>query len=157
MSTDSEHSRLGNSRMSFQNPPPETIAALLKSARTVAVLGLSDNPSRPSCSVSLAMQRYGYRIIPVNPGLKSWHGIPAIPDLTHLGSVLRPGDKVDIVNVFRQPDHVDAIVDQCLALKLPALWLQLGVVNDAAAERAHAGGMTVVMDRCIYVDRAAMG
>jgi uncharacterized protein len=157
MSTDSEHSILGNFPMPFQNPPTSSVAALLKSARTIAVLGLSDNPARPSCSVSLAMQRYGYRIIPVNPGLKSWHGIPAIPDLSHLGSVLRPGDKVDIVNVFRQPEHVDAIVDECLALKLPALWLQLGVVNETAAERALAGGMTVVMDRCIYVDRAALG
>jgi uncharacterized protein len=143
--------------MPFQNPPPEAIAALLKSARTIAVLGLSDNPARPSCSVALAMQRYGYRIIPVNPALKTWQGIPAIPDLGHLGSVLRPGDKVDVVNVFRQPEHVAAIVDECLALRLPALWLQLGVVDEAAAERARTGGMTVVMDRCIYVDRAAMG
>jgi predicted CoA-binding protein len=143
--------------MSFQNPPPGAVEALLKSARTIAVLGLSDKPARPSCSVSLAMQRYGYRIIPVNPGLKSWHGIPAIPDLSHLGTVLRPGDKVDIVNVFRQPEHVAPIVDECLALKLPALWVQLGVVDEAAAERARASGMTVVMDRCIFVDRAALG
>jgi predicted CoA-binding protein len=71
--------------------------------------------------------------------------------------VLRPGTKVDIVNVFRQPSQVDGIVDRCLALGLPALWLQLGVVDEAAANRARAGGMTVVMDRCIYVDRAAMG
>jgi predicted CoA-binding protein len=143
--------------MPFRNPPAADIAALLASARTIAVLGLSDNPARPSCSVSLAMQRYGYRIIPVNPALKAWHGIPAIPDLSHLKTVLRTGDKVDIVNVFRQPHHVEAIVDDCLALGLPALWLQLGVVNDAAAERAVAGGMKVVMDRCIYVDRAALG
>lgn len=143
--------------MPFRNPPPADIAALLTSARTIAVLGISDKPARPSCSVSLAMQRYGYRIIPVNPALTSWHGIPAIPDLTHLETVLRTGDKVDIVNVFRQPRHVDAIVDDCLALGLPALWLQLGVVNDAAAERALAGGMKVVMDRCIYIDRAALG
>lgn len=148
---------MGISRMSFHNPPPEAIATLLKTARTIAVLGLSDNPSRPSCGVALAMQRYGYSIIPVNPALKNWQGIPAIPDLDHLGTVLRPGDKVDVVNVFRQPHHVDAIVDQCLALKLPALWLQLGVVNAAAAERARAGGMTVVMDRCIYIDRAELG
>ncbi|MEQ1578960.1 MAG: CoA-binding protein [Steroidobacteraceae bacterium] len=143
--------------MPFQNPPPETIAALLKSARTIAVLGLSDNPARPSCGVALSMQRYGYRIIPVNPALKTWQGIPAIPDLSLLGTVLRPGDKVDIVNVFRQPRHVAAIVDECLELKLPALWLQLGVVDETAAERARAGGMTVVMDRCIYIDRAELG
>ena len=157
MSTDPEQSFLGESRMPLQNPPPDEIAALLKSARTIAVLGLSDNPARASCGVALAMQRYGFRIIPVNPGLKSWQGIPAIPDLDHLGTVLRPGDKVDVVNVFRQPHHVDAIVDRCLALRLPALWLQLGVVNEAAADRARTAGMTVVMDRCIYVERAALG
>ncbi len=142
--------------MAFHNPPRAGIAALLKSARTLAVIGLSENPSRPSCSVSLAMQRYGYRIIPVNPGIRTWQGIASVPDLDHLESVIRPGDKVDIVNVFRQARHVDAIVDQCLALGLPVLWLQLGVVNEVAAERARAGGMTVVMDRCIYVDRAAL-
>jgi len=143
--------------MPFHNPPTGDIAKLLRSARTIAVVGLSDSPARPSFGVALAMQRYGYRIIPVNPALKAWQGIPAIPDLGHLGSVLRPGDKVDIVDVFRQPSHVDAIVDQCLALGLPALWLQLGVVNEPAAQRARDGGMTVVMDRCIYVDRAEMG
>jgi predicted CoA-binding protein len=157
MSTDLEHRHLGEFRMSFQNPPAGDIATLLRSARTIAVVGLSANPSRPSYGVALAMQRYGYRIIPVNPGLQSWQGIPAIPDLDHLPTVLRPGTKVDIVNVFRQPSQVDGIVDRCLALGLPALWLQLGVVDEAAANRARAGGMTVVMDRCIYVDRAAMG
>jgi uncharacterized protein len=143
--------------MPFQNPPPDRIAALLGTARTIAVLGLSDNPARASCRVALAMQRYGYRIIPVNPALKSWQGIPAIPGLDHLETVLGSGDKVDIVNVFRQPEHVAAIVDECLALELPALWLQLGVVDETAAERARAGGMTVVMDRCIHVERAALG
>jgi len=143
--------------MPFRNPSSAEIASLLKAARTIAVLGLSADPRRPSCGVALAMQRFGYRIIPVNPTLGSWQGIPSIPSLEFLPSVLRPGDKVDIVDVFRQPRHVDAIVDTCLALKLPALWLQLGVVNEAAATRAVAGGMTVVMDRCIYVDRAKEG
>lgn len=156
MSTASDYSSLGNFPMPFRSPASAEIKTLLTTARTIAVLGLSADPHRPSYGVALAMQRFGYRIIPVNPSLKVWQGIPAIPDLNHLPSVLRQGDQVDIVNVFRQPRHVDAIVDSCLALRLPALWLQLGVVNEPAAERAQAGGMTVVMDRCIYVDRAAL-
>jgi uncharacterized protein len=143
--------------MPFQNPSTADITALLKSARTIAVVGLSNDPGRPSYGVALAMQRFGYRIIPVNPSLKAWQGVPAIADLDQLPTVLRPGTRVDIVNVFRQPGAVDAIVDSCLALKLPAMWLQLGVINETAAERARAGGMTVVMNRCIYVERAALG
>ena len=143
--------------MTFHNPPSTEIAGMLKSARTIAVLGLSADPHRPSYGVALALQRFGLRIIPVNPMLEVWQGIPAIADLESLPTVLRPGDKVDIVDVFRQPQHVDAIVETCLALKLPALWLQLGVVNETAAARAVAGGMTVVMDRCIYVERAKVG
>ncbi len=142
--------------MAFKNPASDEIASLLQSARTIAVAGLSDDSSRPSFGVALAMQRYGYRIIPVNPALSTWQGLKAVRDLEHLGDVLQPGEKVDIVDVFRQPQHVDAIVDSCLRLGIPALWLQLGVINEAAAERARAGGITVVMDRCIYVDRRAL-
>jgi uncharacterized protein len=142
--------------MSWQNPPAAAIATLLQTAHTIAVVGLSADPHRPSYGVALAMQRYGYRIIPVNPALEAWQGIPAIPDLESLATVLGPGDKVDIVNVFRRPAHVAAVVDACLKLKLPALWLQLGVINEPAAERARASGMTVVMDRCIAVDRALL-
>lgn len=142
--------------MLFKNPAPDKIASLLQSARIIAVPGLSDDPGRPSFGVAMAMQRYGYRIIPVNPLLKTWQGLKAIPDLEHLPEVLQPGERVDIVDVFRQPQHVDAIVDSCLHLGLPALWLQIGVINEPAAERARSGGMTVVMDRCIYVDRRAL-
>jgi predicted CoA-binding protein len=142
--------------MAFTNPTQEEIAALLRSARTIAVLGLSDDASRPSHGVALALKRFGYRIIPVNPSLKSWEGIPAIPDLDHLSAVLRQGETVDIVDVLRQPQHVDAIVDTCLRLGLPALWLQLGVVNEPAALRAQAGGMMVVMDKCLYVEKARL-
>lgn len=142
--------------MSFRNPGHTTIAALLRSARIIAIPGLSANADRPSHGVALALRRFGYRIIPVNPALKEWEGIPAIPDLEHLPDVLAPGEQVDIVDVFRQPRHVDAIVDSCLELRLPALWLQLGVINETAALRAQAAGMTVVMDKCIYVEREAL-
>jgi len=139
--------------MPLTNPSPERIAELLRAARTIAVLGLSDNPQRPSYGVAQALRDYGYRIIPVNPALAVWEGLRAIPDLDHLPDVLGPDERVDIIDVFRQPEHVDAIVDDCIRLKLPVLWLQFGVVNEAAAQRAVAAGITVVMDRCMKMER----
>lgn len=139
--------------MPFTNPSPERIAALLRAARTVAVLGLSDNPQRPSYDVAHALLEYRYRIIPVNPALAVWEGLRAVPDLERLSDVLGPGERVDIVDVFRRSEHVDAIVDACIRLELPVLWLQLGVVNEAAAQRAVAAGITVVMDRCMKTER----
>lgn len=132
--------------MAFQNPPAEQIKRLLERARTIAVVGLSPKPDRPSHGVSAAMQGFGYRILPVHPALDEILGEKAYPDLDHL-----PGP-VDIVDVFRAPEHVPGIVDQCIAHKLPALWLQEGVVDEAAAERARDAGIVVVMDRCIYKD-----
>ena len=113
---------------------------------TYAVVGLSPNTARPSFRVAQAMQGYGYRILPVHPALDEVLGEKAYPDLDHL-----PGP-VDIVDVFRAPEYVPGIVDQCIAHKLPALWLQEGVVDEAAAERAREAGIVVVMDRCIYKD-----
>ena len=142
--------------MSFTNPGPAAIQSLLRASKTIAVVGLSDDPSRPSHEVSLSMRAYGYRIVPINPSLQAWQGVPAYPDLATAAAALGPDQHVDIVNVFRRPAQVDKVVDECLRLGLPALWLQLGVINEAAAARAKAAGMTVVMDRCIYVDRARM-
>lgn len=135
--------------MSFTNPPPDQIRALLKRAHTIAVVGLSPNPARPSFGVAQAMQGFGYRIIPVRPATEAVLGETAYPDLRHL-----PGP-VDIVDVFRAPEHVDDIVDDCIAIKAPVLWLQEGVINEPAAERARAAGITVVMDRCIYKEYRA--
>ena len=142
--------------MSFTNPPSDQIAGLLRSARTIAVVGLSADPGRPSHEVATALRGFGYRIVPVNPTIAEWEGLPAAPDLDHLPEVLAPGERVDIVDVFRQPQHVPAIVDDCIRLKLPALWLQLGVIDAIAAQRAQAAGLIVVMDRCIKVDRMRM-
>jgi predicted CoA-binding protein len=142
--------------VTFQNPSPAEIEALLRGARTIAVVGLSADPSRPSHGVAAAMQRFGYRVIPVTPGAPEVLGSRSVPDLDHLGDVLAPGEKVDIVDVFRRPEHVAAIVDDCIRLQLPALWLQDGVVDAAAADRARAAGLRVVMDRCIFRDRAAL-
>jgi predicted CoA-binding protein len=140
----------------FSNPPPEKITALLSSARIIAVVGLSADPTRPSHRVAKALQGYGYRIIPVSPAGGSILGEKVIPDLDHLGEVLEPAERVDVVDVFRRPEHVEAIVDDCIRLGLPALWLQDGVINEAAAEKAVRAGIFTVMDRCMFRDRAAV-
>jgi predicted CoA-binding protein len=130
----------------FQNPPEEEIRDLLRRVHAIAVVGLSPRPKRPSHQVSAQMQRFGYRIIPVRPAVDSVLGERAYATLREVP------DRIDLVDVFRAPGHVDEIVDQCLALKLPAIWLQDGVVNIPAALKARDGGMTVVMDRCVYRD-----
>jgi predicted CoA-binding protein len=132
--------------MSFQYPSTADAVALLKRVKTIAVVGLSPKADRPSHGVSAAMQGFGYRIIPVHPTAKEILGEKAYPSLSAIP------EAVDLVDVFRQPEFVDDVVDECLKLKLKNLWLQDGVVNEAAAERAVAGGMTVVMDRCVYRD-----
>ncbi|HYL03633.1 MAG TPA: CoA-binding protein [Steroidobacteraceae bacterium] len=141
----------------FSNPSAAEIARLLRAARTVAVVGLSANPARPSHRVARALQGFGYRIIPVTPAGGTILGERAVPSLERLGQMLGPGERVDIVDVFRRSEHVAGIVDECILLKLPALWLQDGVIDDAAAERAQRAGIFTVMDRCLYRDRAALG
>ncbi|HQC72875.1 MAG TPA: CoA-binding protein [Candidatus Competibacteraceae bacterium] len=130
----------------FVNPGPDGIRALLQRVKTIAVVGLSAAPTRPSHRVAAALQGFGYRIIPVNPALSEVLGERAWPSLREL-----PGP-VDLVDVFRESRHVAGLVEDCLSLQLPALWLQDGVIDVAAAQRARAAGMTVVMDRCLYRD-----
>ena len=130
----------------FVNPPMDEIRALLQRIKTITVVGLSASPSRPSHGVARALQGFGYRIIPVNPALSEVLGEKAYPSLRELP------ESVDLVDVFRESSHVAGLVDECIALNLPALWLQDGVVDEAAALRARAAGLTVVMDRCIYRD-----
>jgi predicted CoA-binding protein len=140
----------------FANPSTEQIAQLLRSARTIAVVGLSADPTRPSHGVARALQRFGYRIIPVTPTADMILGEQSVPDLAHLPDVLGPDERVDIVDVFRRPEHVAAIVDDCIRLRLPALWLQDGVIDETAAERARSAGIFTVMDRCLFRDRSAL-
>lgn len=140
----------------FSNPPPQQIAALLGAARTIAVVGLSADATRPSHGVARALQRFGYRVIPVNPAVESVLGEPAVASLAQLPDVLGADERVDIVDVFRRPEHVADIVAECIRLKLPALWLQEGVVDAEAAARAAAAGIFTVMDRCIFKERAAL-
>jgi len=140
----------------FANPSTEEITELLRSAHTIAVVGLSTDRTRPSHGVARALQRFGYRIIPVTPAAEVVLGEPAVPDLDHLPEVLGPGERVDIVDVFRRPQYVARIVDDCIRLRLPALWLQEGVVDEAAAERARRAGIFTVMDRCLFRDRSSL-
>jgi len=138
------------------NPPREEIEQLLRTAHTIAVVGLSADRTRPSHGVARAMQRFGYRIIPVTPAAESILGEPAVPSLDRLPEVLGADERVDIVDVFRRPEHVAGIVSDCIRLKLPALWLQEGVIDQAAAARAAQAGIFTVMDLCIFKVRAAL-
>ena len=163
--------------MVFANPSPEQICQMLRSIHTIAVVGLSPNPQRPSFRVARAMQGYGFRIVPVRPrhggaqpsgtGVAASHLLPqrkggseaagnplvqevlgeqAYPDLESLPF------KVDMVDVFRAPQHVPAIVESCIALGIPRLWLQEGVIHEEAVQRAQVAGITVVMNRCMWRD-----
>ena len=141
--------------MTFVYPGDDAVRALLGSVRTIAVVGLSPHPARPSHRVARAMQQRGYRIVPVRPHVSEVLGEKAYATLADIPFA------IDLVNVFRAAEHLPAIVEQCLALhstqpavtpghRLPnAIWIQKGIVHEAAARRAQAGGMTVVMDRCI--------
>lgn len=134
----------------FRNPDAAAIRALLQSVRTIAVVGLSPNPRRPSHGVARALQQFGYKVIPVRPAVAEVLGERAYPSLS---AVAEP---FDLVDVFRSPEHVAALVDECIALGAKAIWLQDGVVDEAAAKRAVEAGITVVMDRCIYRDYVAL-
>jgi len=136
--------------MSFQNPSEDEIIGLLQRVKTIAVVGLSPKPDRPSYGVSQAMQRFGYRIVPVRPAVDSVLDEQAYPSLADIPF------PVDLVDVFRAAEHIPAVVEACLAIKAPAIWIQEGIVNDEAAEKARAAGLTVVMDRCIYKDYVAL-
>jgi uncharacterized protein len=140
----------------FANPSTEQITQLLRSTRIIAVVGLSADRTRPSHGVARALQRFGYRIIPVTPTADIILGEHAVPDLDHLPEVLAPEERVDVVDVFRRPEHVAGIVDACIRLRLPALWLQDGVIDETAAERARRAGIFTVMDRCLFRDRKAL-
>jgi hypothetical protein len=132
--------------MNFQNPSPEAIKALLQRVKTIAVVGLSPKPDRPSFGVSQAMQRFGYRIVPVRPALDEVLGEKAYAKLADIPF------PVDLVNVFRESAAIPGVVEETLAIGAAAIWIQEGIVHDEAAEKARAAGLTVVMDRCIYKD-----
>lgn len=121
----------------------ERITELLKTAKTIAVVGLTDSPLRPSYGVSHYMRLQGYRIIPVNPKITEWEGEKAY------ASLLDVPEKIDIVNVFRRSEAVPEVVDQAIQIKAPVIWMQEGVIHKQAAEKARKLGIFVVMDLCI--------
>jgi predicted CoA-binding protein len=124
------------------------IAGLLRSARTVAIVGLSSNELRPSHFVGFYLQRHGYRVIPVNPRESEVLGEASYPSLSDVP------ERIDVVDVFRRPEAVPAIAEEAVAIGAGALWLQFGVVSPEGAEIARRGGLAVVMDRCLKVEHA---
>jgi predicted CoA-binding protein len=133
-------------RLVFRNPANEEIRDLLARTRTVAVVGLSPRPERPSHRIARRLQSWGYRVIPVRPAVSEVLGEKAYPRLADVPH------RIDLVDVFRAAEQVGPIVEQCIALGLRAIWIQEGIVNEPAAERARAAGMLAVMDRCISVE-----
>ena len=126
----------------------EDIAELLTSARTIAMVGASDRPDRPSYGVMRFLQAHGYRVLPVNPEITGEHlqGEFVWRELSQIGQ------PIDIVDIFRRPDAAGEAVDQAIAIGAKAVWMQLGVINEAAAERAEAAGLKVVMNHCIKIE-----
>ncbi|HWX54978.1 MAG TPA: CoA-binding protein [Verrucomicrobiae bacterium] len=121
----------------------DAIGDLLKRTRTIAVVGLSDSPLRPSYGVSAYMQQHGYRIIPVNPAIKGALGEKAVASLSEIK------ERIDVVDIFRRSEFVPEVVDEAIRLKVSGIWMQEGVVHEAAAEKARKAGIFVVMDHCI--------
>ena len=130
----------------------DRLREILAAARTIAIVGASTETWRPSHGIAGYLKRAGYRIYPVNPTARG----ERIHGETCLGSLAEVPERVDLVNVFRRPEYVPAIVEDAIAIGAPAIWLQLGVRNQAAAERAEAAGMKVVMDRCISVEHSRL-
>jgi predicted CoA-binding protein len=127
----------------------DPIHQVLQQAKTIAVVGLSDNPLRPSHGVAAYLQSQGYRIIPVNPQIREALGEKAYASLVDVP------EKIDIVDIFRRPEFVEEVVDQAIQLKIPAVWMQEEVIHEKAAEKARKAGIFVVMDRCMLLEHRA--
>lgn len=134
----------------FENPDRDTIRRILQESSVIAMVGLSPKPERDSNAVAKALMQFGYKVIPVRPHTKEILDQKAYPDVLSLPEV------PDVVDVFRAPQFVDDIVEQCIQKGVKVLWLQEGVVNEEAAERAREAGITVVMDRCMYKEWVAL-
>ena len=134
----------------LQNATPQEIRDILKTAKVVAVVGLSDKPDRDSYRVAAYLQKAGYRIIPINPAVKEVLGEKAYASLRDVP------EKVDLVDIFRKPDAVPEIVEDAISVGAKAVWMQEGIAHNAAAERARAAGLKVVMDRCTLKEHMGM-
>jgi hypothetical protein len=133
---------------------PKVAELILRSYRVWAVVGCSSNPSRPSHGVSRYLLRSGYEVIPINPNEVAVHGSPAYPDLRAVPADLR--DRIEVVDIFRRPDLVMPHVQEAIEIGAKAVWMQLNVWNDEAAELAAHAGLMVVMNRCPAIDHPAM-
>jgi hypothetical protein len=131
----------------------DPIHELLSRTKTIAVVGLSESPMRPSHGVSAYMQAHGYKIIPVNPLIEESLGEKSYPSLVGIPPEI--AKKIDLIDVFRRPEYVDEIVEEAIKLKVPAIWLQEDVINERAAEKARKAGIFVVMDLCILKEHRA--
>lgn len=131
----------------------DEIQRLLREAKTVAVVGLSDKPERPSYDVAEYLSSRGYRVIPVNPNIREWKGEKAYASLLEIPDSVQ----IDIVDIFRRSGDVPPIVDDAVKIHAKAVWMQLGVVNEQAATNARKSGLAVVMDRCMKIERMKMG
>jgi predicted CoA-binding protein len=135
-----------NDTVQFSNPSDDRIKEILEKYKKVAIVGLSSDATRPSNAVARFLKSKGFKIIPVNPQETKIMGEKAYPDLTSVP------DEVEIVDIFRRPEHVPAIVDQAIQIGAKVIWMQEGVVNHSAAQKASESGITVVMDRCMAKD-----
>ena len=129
----------------------ETIRRILEECRTIAVVGLSSNPYRPSNGVAAYMQKKGYRVIPVNPNETEVLGEKSFPNLSSVG------EKIDLVDIFRRSEEAGAAVDEAIRVGAKAVWLQEGVIDEAAAKRAADAGLLVVVDKCWLKEYAGFG
>lgn len=129
-----------------QNASTKEIAQIVKDAKTIAVVGISANPDKASYRVANYLQQVGFEIIPVNPTLNEWNGLKAYASVKDIPST------IDIVDIFRRPEDVPPVVDDAIAKKAKCVWMQLGIVNNDAADKARAAGLNVVMDRCLLVE-----
>jgi predicted CoA-binding protein len=137
--------------MAHQNPSDETLRELLSSVTTIAMVGASSDPARPSHGIFQKLVRVGYRVIPVNPNEQEVLGEKAYASLADVP------EPVDLVNVFRRPEYTPPLADEAAAIGAKALWLQSGISNEETATRAEAKGLTVVMDACIGVMHSLLG
>jgi len=124
----------------------DDISFILRNSRTIAVVGLSDKPERPSYDVASYLMAHGYTVIPVNPNLKEWRGMKAYPSLSEVR------ENIDVVDIFRKSEDVTPVVNEAVMIKAKAVWMQLGIRNEEAAAKARAAGLRVVMDRCMKIE-----
>ena len=124
----------------------DEIASILRNAKVIAVVGLSDKPGRPSYDVATYLMEHGYKIIPVNPNVSEWKGLKAYASLSDVK------EKIDVVDIFRKSEDVPPVVDEAIRAGAKAVWMQLGIVNEEAARKAKAAGLKVVMDRCMKIE-----